>query len=191
MRKSGLASFAFYYFDFRDDEKRHRRGLLSSLLFQLCDQSNSYCDIFSRVYSANRDGSQSPSEETLIQCLKDMLLSPRQAPVYLILDALDECPNSSGTPSLRENVLKLVEDLVNLRLPNLRICLTSRPDVDIKNVLEGLQFRSVCLHDEKGQKQDILDYIRSVVHSDPKMKKWRAADKERVINELSQRANGM
>jgi hypothetical protein len=57
---------------------------------------------------------------------------PGQAPVYLILDALDECPNTSDTPTPREKVLRLVEDLVDLQLPNLRICLTSRPEVDIK-----------------------------------------------------------
>ncbi len=39
MRKCGLASLAFYYYDFREGEKKDRRGLLSSVLFQLSDQS--------------------------------------------------------------------------------------------------------------------------------------------------------
>jgi hypothetical protein len=131
-----------------------------------------------------------PATATL-RCLEEMLRSPGQAPVYLVIDALDECPDSSYTPSPRENVLKLVEVLVNLGLPNLRICLTSRPEVDIKAVLDRLMFRSISLHDEEGQEQDILDYITSVVHSDPKTHKWRAEDKKRVIDELSQKANGM
>ncbi len=42
MQKCGLASLAFYYHDFREDEKKGRRGLLASVLFQLCDQSDSY-----------------------------------------------------------------------------------------------------------------------------------------------------
>jgi hypothetical protein len=63
-----------------------------------------------------RNGSQNPSDSDLARCLEDMLRSPGQAPVYLVIDALDECPDSSDTPSPRENVLKLVEDLVNLRL---------------------------------------------------------------------------
>jgi hypothetical protein len=166
MRKSGLASLRFYYFDFWDDEKKHRHGLLSLLLFQLCDQSATYCNILSRLYSTQHNGSQSPSDSDLAQCLEDMLHSPGQAPVYLVIDALDECPNSFDTPSPRENVLKLVEHLVNLRLQNLRICLTSRPEVDIKAVLDHLVFHSISLHDEEGQKQDILDYITSVVHTD-------------------------
>ena len=39
MATSGLASLAFFYWDFRDDQKKDRHGLLSSLLIQLCDQS--------------------------------------------------------------------------------------------------------------------------------------------------------
>ena len=191
MHQSGLVSLAFYYFDFRDVEKKDRRGLLSSLIFQLCDQSDTYCDILSGVYSTHRDGSQFPSDSALTQCIKDMLGSSGQAPVYLILDALDECPNSSGTPSPREKVLMLVEDLVSLRLPNLRIGLTSRPEIDIKVILDPLKFHSISLHDEGGQQQDILDYVRTVVHSDPKTRRWRAEDKELVVGVLSEKANGM
>jgi hypothetical protein len=190
MRKSGLASLAFFYFDFRDDEKKHRRGLLSSLLFQLCDQSDTYCNILSDLYSKNREGSQTPSDSDLIRCLEDMLRSQGEAPVHLIVDALDECPDSD-TPSPRENVLNLVENLVNLHLPNLRICLTSRPEVGIRDVLDRLKFHPISLHDEDGQKQDIVDYIRSVIQLDPKMQKWTEEDKTRVIDGLSQKASGM
>ena len=191
MRKSGLASLGFYYFDFRDVEKKHRRGLLSSLLFQLCDQSDSYCDTLSRCYAVHRDGQQDASDSALAECLKSMLSFQGQAPVYLIVDALDECPNALGTPTARENVLKLVKDLVDIRLLNLHICLTSRPEVDIKTALDPLGFHSISLHDEGGQKQDILDYVRSVVHSDPKVQRWRAEDKQLVINVLLEKANGM
>ena len=120
-----------------------------------------------------------------------MLRASGQAPVYLVLDALDECPDSSGTPSPREEVLYLVKDLVNLHLPNLRICLTSRPEVDISATLEPLDFHSITLHDEEGQRKDIRDYIRSVVYSDAKMRRGKAEDKELVIDVLSQKANGM
>lgn len=191
MRKAGLASLAFYHFDFRDQGKKDTYGLLSSLLYQLFDQSDSYCSTLSGVYSIHRNGAQDPEDSALVECLKEMLCAPGQAPVYLVLDALDECPNSSNTPSPREEVLILVEDLVNLHLPNLRICLTSRPEVDITAVLEPLDFRSIALPEEEGQRQDIRDYIKSIVHSDIKMRRWKAEEKELVIDVLSQKANGM
>ena len=191
MRRTGLASLGFYFFDFRDTEKKHRRGLLSSLLWQLSDQSDSYSDILLHLYSGHRHGLQSPSDGALAQCLKDILGSQGQAPVYLILDALDECPNAFDTPTPREKVLVFVEDIVELCLPNLRICLTSRPEVDIQAVLNPLKFYQISLHDQDGQQQDILDYIRAVVHSNRQTRRWRAGDRELVIDVLSQKANGM
>ena len=191
MRKSGLASLAFYYHDFREDQKQDRRGLLSSVLFQLCDQSDSYHDILSTFYSAHRHGAQNPSNDELLLCLKELLDLPGQAPVYLIIDALDECPNTSAIPSPREQVLTLLGHLVESRLRNLRLCVTSRPETDIKIVLAPLTFRSISIHDESGQKEDIENYIRSVVNTDPKNRRWKQQDKELVIKILTERADGM
>jgi hypothetical protein len=187
---SGLASLAMFYYDFREDEKKDFRGLLSSTLFQLCDQSDSYYAILSTFYSKHRDGARSPSNDELQRCLKDFLGVPGQAPIYLIIDALDECPNTS-LPSYREQVLVLLEDFVDLKLPKLRICVTSRPETDIKPVLEPLAFRSVSLHDESGQKEDIENYIKSIVNSDRRMRRWKSDHKQLVIDVLTERADGM
>jgi hypothetical protein len=94
-------------------------------------------------------------------------------------------------PSPRERILMLLEDLIDSELPNLRICVTSRPEIDIKFALEPLTFRSVSLHDESGQRIDISDYIRSVVNTDPKMRRWKAADKELVIEVLIKKSDEM
>jgi hypothetical protein len=191
MRKSGLASLAFYYFDFREDVKKDRHGLLSSMLVQLCHQSDSYSDILSTFYSEHARGSQQPSDDALATCLKNLLKTPGQAPVYLILDALDECPNTSALPSPREKVLMLLEELIDLQIPNLRICVTSRFETDIKGVLYPLSFRSVSLHDEVGQIEDIDFYIKSVVNTDLIMRRWNMEVKELVIDALTNMANGM
>ena len=107
------------------------------------------------------------------------------------MDALDECPNDSGIPSSREKVLKTVKELVELRHPNLRLCVTSRLEFDIRTTLEPLATQQLSLHDESGQKQDINDYVTSMVHSDEKMRKWRDGDKDMVIEKLIQKADGM
>jgi len=188
MHKAGLAHFYFY---FRDAEKQSRHGFLSSLLVQICNWSAPFRGILSDLYSTHHHGSQQPSDSSLIQCLKDILRLSGQETVYIIADALDECPNDRGLPSSREKILMLVKELVDLRLPNLRICITSRPEIDIRNFLRPLASQQVSLHDETGQKQDIADYVKSVVRSDLKMRRWRTEDKELVINTLSERANGM
>ena len=190
MQKSGLASLAMFYYDFREEEKKDLRGLLSSVLFQLCNQSYSYHAILSTFYSTCHDGARSPSNDELIRCFKELLNLPGQAPVYLIVDALDECPNTS-LPSQREQVLLLLEDLVDSKLPNFRICVTSRPETDIKPILEPLTFRSVSLHDESGQKEDIENYIKSIVNVGKGMQRWTSVHKQLVIDVLTERADGM
>ncbi len=128
-----------------------------------------------------------------MQCLKDMLTIPNQLPLYIVLDALDECPNLYGIPSPREQVLSLVRELIDLHLPHLRICVTSRPEYDIRAILGPLAHHTLSLHDESGQKKDIVDYVNSVVYSDSEtmMKRWRAGDKKKVVEALSEKADGM
>jgi hypothetical protein len=184
---------AYFYFDFRDVDKRSCRNLLPSLLVQLSARSDPFCDVLSRLYKAHDDGVRQPSDSALIRCLKEMLTLPDQGPIYLIFDALDECPSTSGVPSFREQVLDLVKELVGLHLPNLHICVTSRPEVDIQDDLENIASHSVSLHDQCGQQRDIAKYVESVVHSNSSraIRRWRDADKEMVIKALSERADGM
>ena len=145
------------------------------------------------LYSSLCRGSelQKLANGALTKCLEGMLAIPGQLPVYLIIDALDECPDGSGIPSSRGKVLELVKTLVELHLPNLRIFATSRPESDIRIALEPLMWTSISIHDEDGQKSDIMDYIHYIVYSDVNMKKWREDDKKLVIKTLSDRAGGM
>ena len=193
MCNTGQASMAYFYFDFRDIDKQHWRDLITSLLTQLSSHSGPRCDILSCLYSQHDNGAQQPSNDDLTRCLKEMLTLPDQRPTYLIIDALDESSTTSGIPSDRNRVLQLVKELIDLHLPDLHICITSRPEVDIREVLEPLTSRRVSLHDQSGQKKDIEDYVRSVVYSDsePIMRRWRKEDKEHVIETLSEQADGM
>jgi hypothetical protein len=190
MRKAGLASSAFFYCDFREDRKKELRGLLSSFLVQLYHQSDSYFDLLSNFYSEHDQGSRPPSDGALAECLMDLLKLPGLAPVYLIVDALDECPNPSVVRSPRAKVLSFIEELVTTRIPNLRVCVTSRPELDIKDVLIHLIFRSVSLHDESGQKRDIEDYIKSVINTRT-TKRWKEEHRVLAIDVLTEKSNGM
>ena len=191
MHAAGLATIAYYYFDFRDVKKQDCYGLLSSLLSQLSIESDSYFSILSQLYSDHGCGIRKPDVDALRKCTTDMLTRPGQAPIYIIIDALDESPNFPGRPSLREEVLDLIKDLVDLELPNLHLCVASRPEVDIREVLEPLTSLKISLHEENGQKEDIIKYIKSVIRSDRSMRKWTEADKQLVIDTLSDRADGM
>jgi hypothetical protein len=192
----GVPCVIYFFFDFKDEGKQDTRALLSSLLIQLCDQFDSCFKVLFDMYSSHKRGEQQPSEDALLQCLKDMLLGSGQSPIYLIVDALDECPDASkelGAPPSRQMVLNVVKELVELRLSNLHICVTSRPEADIRRVLAPLAGFKMSLHDQNGQKEAIASYVCSVVDSNKEqgMKRWKRDVKDLVIKTLSEKANGM
>jgi hypothetical protein len=187
----GLALMGYYYFDFKDIAKQGVHGLLASLLSHFCATSDPCYHILSDLYMDNHEGSQQPDNESLIETLKEILRLSDAPMGYIIIDAIDECPNTSGFPTAREEVLDLLEDLVGLGLPNLRICVTSRPEIDIRTVLKPLTSLHMSLHEQSGQKQDILHYIKNVIQSDRRMRRWRPKDKQMVIDTLSAKADGM
>jgi NACHT domain len=191
--EAGEASMAYFYFDFRNISKQGLNNLVTSLLTQLSARSTLRCDILSELYSVHDDGKEQPGDDVLTKCLKDMLTLPDQRPIYLIMDALDESPDTSGFPSPRERVLQLLKELVDLRCPNLHICVTSRPEIDIRDVIVPLTSLLVSLHDQSGQKEDIADYVRSIIYSnsEPIIRRWKKEDKDLVIEILSERADGM
>ena len=122
-----------------------------------------------------------------------MLELPGQLPIFVIMDAIDGCPITTGTPSAREKVLDFVEDLVRSNHSNLFICITSRPEQDIQAVINPLTptSRRVSIHEEAGLREDIDNYVRSFVHGDRAMRRWRTDDKNLIISTLWEHANGM
>ena len=191
MHVAGFATLAYYYFDFRDAKKQDCYGLLSSLILQFSFKSDSCFNILSELYSEISRGVQKPDNDVLKRCLTNMLNLPGQAPIYIIVDALDECPDFPGKPSAREEVLYLIEELADLKLPNVHLCVASRPEIDIRMMLEPLTTLKISLHDEIGQKEDIIAYIKSIVSSDRRMRRWKEEDKKLVIDTLSEKADGM
>ena len=155
--KPEQAYLAYFYFDFRDEEKRNARNLVTSLLFQLSTFSDTCCDVISHLYLTHGNGTRKSTDYDLKKCLRQMLSVLAGHPIYIVMDALDECPDDSGWPKTpREEALDAVQDLVSLPLPNLRICVTSRLEADIKSVLNQLTIHAVSLHNEREQRRESL-----------------------------------
>jgi hypothetical protein len=123
--------------------------------------------------------------------LKNILKLPGHGAHYLVVDALDEYPNYSEPPTPREQALDVMQELIDLKLPHVYLCITSRPETDIREVLEPLAVHNVRLHEQPGQNEDIVKYITEFVRADSKMLRWREEDKELVIKTLTEKAGGM
>ncbi|KAN0109335.1 Ankyrin repeat-containing domain protein [Russula decolorans] len=118
-----------------------------------------------------------------------MLSQPGQGPIYIIVDGVDECPNTSGTPSARRVVLDLIKELAGLK-QNVHVCVASQPEIDIRMVLGSLQPLQISLDDEDGHQADIIAFIKYTVHK-YSMPGWTEKDQSLVIETLSKKANGM
>jgi hypothetical protein len=184
---------AYYYFDHKDAAKRTVRGMLASLVMQLGDGSNRCRSARAQLYINRGNGSEMPSEAALTRCLKRMLEFERRRPIYIVIDAVDECPNDPGTMSARKEILILVEDLVRSGHPKLYICITSSLERDIKTTFSLLTSttRRITLHDEPGHKEDIKNYVRGFLKTNQETKEWAPEQQELVTNALSERAHGM
>jgi hypothetical protein len=190
--ETGLAVLIFYYFDFRNADEQDVRKLLSSLLFQLGDQSDKFSQVLSALHSSHSHGSRQPSEAELLGCLKSMLKLLGQGELYIVVDALDECYNVSGYPSPpRQEVPKIIKELLDLNLSHVHLCITSRFERDILLALHPLEPVSVSLHDQDGQKADITQYVKAFVDSDAVMREWPNENREEVINTLAEKGSGM
>src|SRR6266702_1872905 len=92
----GQAPLVYYYFDFRDEEKQNARNLITSLLVQLSAFSDPCCDIIANLFLTHGKGTRKPTDDALTKCLKRMLSVLAEHPIYIVVDALDECPDDSG-----------------------------------------------------------------------------------------------
>jgi hypothetical protein len=191
MRENMSALVAYHYFDFKGASKRHVRGLLASLLSQLSDGLDACRGVLHDLFKMCRDSSERPSNAALAKYLRIVVELSGQ-PIFIITDALDECPITTETPSARE-VLNFVEDFIKSNHSNLFICTTSRPEQDIQAVLNPLTSasRRVSLQEEAGQRGDSMGYVHSFVHADRAMRRWREEDKKLVMDTLRERCDEM
>ena len=128
------------------------------------------------------------SDSELADCLEDMLKLPGQATVHIVVDTLNECSVTIGSQFPRDEVLEIVEGLVKLQVPH---GVTGRPEADILLILKPLAFRSVSHHGEDERVHNIAEYVKSFVHNDCETKRWKASDKELIIEMLTKKADGM
>ncbi|EMD33442.1 hypothetical protein CERSUDRAFT_126170 [Gelatoporia subvermispora B] len=186
------SNLAYFYCNFQDAKKQSARGLLSHLLIHFSAASHACSQLLSGLWSSHSNGSHQPSEHDLRQCLKSVIALLADHCLYIVIDALDECPDSSiHSHSQRRDVLMLIREIVDWGFHNVHRCVTSRPEQDIREAMEALSPRSISLHTESGQMDEISSYVHSVIESDRAFRRWKASDRELAVQHLREKANGM
>jgi hypothetical protein len=136
---------ATFFFDASgtSSDQKSMLGLLKALLFQLLPICPKTCDYFNSVY-AIRGGGANKAKWT-VEELKDILLefarAKRDEPVYIFVDAVDECERAEGDKTSARSVTIFLGTLAitayNTR-SNLNVCMASRryPTVSMRYCAE-------------------------------------------------------
>lgn len=184
-QESAESAAAFFFFTFRDEAKQDASAALKSILLQLCGQVSGLESDLDRLKTSSN--SATPSLTVLLEHVRQTVTRCRH--VYILLDALDECP--SNYP--RREVLRVIETMRHWRLPGLHLLVTSRNEPDIRCHLEcdtlSLNDKHIELKNDSVE-QDIARYLSYQVESDPQLRRW-GEHREKIKIYLSQHANGV
>ena len=172
---------AYFYFDFKDEKTTHYKKLICSLILQLSLRQSDNPKALERLYVRNDEGEQQPNVDELVTTLRDILETPLET--YIILDALDECVD-------RQELLKLVQDLVDWKIGSLHVLVTSRKETEIEMALAPLCTGQISVHDAQDNR-DIELYIDERLKSDPKLRMWPLNIRQEINKKLKDDAHGM
>ena len=194
---------AFFYFSSRSANKKDALNLLSSILLQLSYQSDDFHRVLSSAFPESAGSASPPPRrdiDTLRTYLRRILTLEQQVTIYFVIDALDECASPSKQhldyqswiqTRGREDVFKILEELVDLKLPHLRLCVTSRLETDIEEVLEPFNPHKVSLDTQPGHIETLAQFVKLSVNSDRTMQKWSDETKDLVVDTLGKESGGM
>ena len=181
--KDSNSAVVFFYFDFNDAKKRQHEKMIRSLICQL----SKYCAIavLKDLYSSCSDGTREPTEELLLNTLRQMINF--LGDTYIILDALDECED-------RHEILTVVGQIVSWEIANLHMLVTSRREREIDEVLTSFSHSRNRINIQSTLvNKDIRTYVHDRLQDDSKLKRWQRVPKVQLEIEdtLMRKADGM
>ncbi|KAJ7928714.1 ankyrin repeat-containing domain protein [Mycena leptocephala] len=171
---------AFFYFDTNNSEQRKVTQLLCSLVSQLSARGPSPDTILDTLWSSYSGGQLLPPDSVLISEALIPILKEFTEPVYIVLDALDEC-------SQWDHLLTMITTILDVNLPNVHLLLTSRPEVPRSSTKLAKCAVLVSLQDRNHQ--DIESYLTKQL-SDFDYG-WSAERQAAIRKSLLKRGSGM
>jgi len=178
---AGNFAHASFYFTFSDTDKQSYNSLLRSLVVQLGWKKPSLSMLAETYEKSSRTR---PPRDTLEKIL--LLAIEAFDEVFLLLDALDECPDTDET---RQGVLDGLERLMQ-RTSKLRVLATSREVSDVRECMRVLRADVIAIHTQAVNK-DIQTWVLNWLLRDRKLRSLDVATKTLIEETISHKADGM
>ncbi|KAI1387790.1 ankyrin repeat-containing domain protein [Hypoxylon trugodes] len=169
---------AFFFFTFNDQSKQDASAMLRALVLQLSSQLGSFQHI-KKLH--DKYGDSVPSNQDLETCLHELVASFDN--VYIILDALDECPKERHRRIMLESVTRIYARSGD----RLHMLVTSLEETDISGALGGI-IDVQTLRVYNSTNRDIANHISKMLRRSS-LKKWEN-HRPRIEYELTNQSNG-
>jgi hypothetical protein len=160
------AALTFIYCDHKENLSQSLEYFLGAMVQVVIRQMIEIPEDVYKLYLEHRKKGTNAGEGEYINLLQS--LTKDLSTVYVVVDALDECVDKTGSPIWA----KLIRTLKN-SVPNLRLLYSSRQIEDIADVLAG----SALIEVEAGD-DDIRSYVRAQVRSRPYLADFCMRDAE-------------
>ncbi|KAJ7208362.1 ankyrin repeat-containing domain protein [Mycena pura] len=172
--------YVFFYFDTNDPEQQTVTHLLCSLVTQLSIRSNPPDGKLGALWTSHANGQKLLTDVELISdALLPLLKDFDQKPVYIVLDALDECSDRPG-------LLRLISTVLDAKLLSVHILVTSRPEVQAGR--PELVKLAVSVSLENCVEGDIELYLAEVLSNESG---WIYEKRDQIKRGLLEHSSGM
>jgi len=134
------SGIAYWYFTYNDEEKQSVSNFLRSFISQICGQKPDTPGELYDCFCSHAYGTHQPGLTDLLKMLSQVIHGFDN--VFLIVDALDECPKLDSERSM---LLDTLFEITQLLQPSVHLLVTSRREGDIQEGLKDVIENANCL----------------------------------------------
>jgi ankyrin repeat domain-containing protein 50 len=183
-KKDTKEGFAFFYCNRNDDQRRKPLSVLQSYARQLAAPAGHPKLVQKHLRALWQDLRSSGKDLGMASCKKQILSSVSlYDKTTIILDALDECELES-----RIAIMDAIKLLLSQATKPLHVFVSSRPDGDIRSLLEHVPNIEIQATDNN---DDIKKFVREEIIKDPKWKDMPTLLREDVEQTILTQSQGM
>jgi hypothetical protein len=175
---------AYFYFTFSDESKQRASQMLRALVLQLSVQLGGAPPALEQLYrDYSNDSNHTPPDQAVLACLQKLV--QEFCDVYIILDALDECPRGKS----QRAVCQAINDIRGWSEPRLHLLVTSRDEVDICKGVKSTPEETIFMRND-GINKDIASWVSQRLCESPEFRQWETHS-HKIKQALIEKADGM
>lgn len=177
--RGDAAGVAYVYCNYKTRSDQDAAALLAALIRQLVQAQPSIAEPVERLHEEHSKEGTKPSLEEIFRVLQSVLAN--YSSVYIVVDALDECPEQDGT---RCQFLAKLRELQSTT--DLRLMVTSRFIPDVVNA-----FSAALTLEVRASKEDVKRYVAGQIPHLPKCIQRDAMLQIMVQDKITQAVDSM